>query len=313
MRLRCIENPSGSNARMGLEIVWEVCQVMSKHILNGKPRLNLKRIQEAQVRTCCRTSESNGCVRVVLGIRVGLMVEWEVHQVMSKHILNGKPRLNLKRIQEAQVRTCCRTRKTVIESQKNTRSTSSNVLSHKWVKQLRSCCIGNRSGFNGRVGLVITWEVCQVMYKYILRGKLQLNPKRIQEAQVRTCCRTNESNGCVRVVLRIRVGLMLDWESRSIGRIQEAQVRTCCRTSESNGCVRVVFGNPKGSNARMGLVIAWEVCQAISEHILNGKPRFNLKRIQEAQVRTCCRTSESNGSVRVVFGIRVGLIVEWES
>ncbi|KAF7835189.1 uncharacterized protein G2W53_010048 [Senna tora] len=49
MRSRCIGNPSGSNARMGLVIAREVCQYMSKHILKGKQRLNLKRIQEAPV------------------------------------------------------------------------------------------------------------------------------------------------------------------------------------------------------------------------------------------------------------------------
>ncbi|KAF7835185.1 uncharacterized protein G2W53_010044 [Senna tora] len=74
---RCIGNLSGAKARMGLVIAREVCQYMSKHILKGKQRLNLRRIQEAPVRTCCRTSESNGCVRVVLGIRVGLMLEWD--------------------------------------------------------------------------------------------------------------------------------------------------------------------------------------------------------------------------------------------
>ncbi|KAF7835033.1 uncharacterized protein G2W53_009892 [Senna tora] len=77
MRSHCIGNPSGSNARMGLVIVWEVFQVMSKHILKGKPRLNLNIILEEQVRTCCRTSESNGCVRIVLGTRVDLMLEWD--------------------------------------------------------------------------------------------------------------------------------------------------------------------------------------------------------------------------------------------
>ncbi|KAF7835180.1 uncharacterized protein G2W53_010039 [Senna tora] len=77
MRSRCIGNPSGSNARMGLVIAMEVCQDISKHILNGKPRLNLKTMQEAQVRTYCCTSESNGCLRVVLRIRVGLMLEWD--------------------------------------------------------------------------------------------------------------------------------------------------------------------------------------------------------------------------------------------
>ncbi|KAF7814948.1 uncharacterized protein G2W53_028917 [Senna tora] len=77
MRSRCIGNPSGSNARMGLVIAWELCQVISKPILKGKLRMNLKRILEAQVRTRCRTSESSGCVRIVLGIRVGLMLEWD--------------------------------------------------------------------------------------------------------------------------------------------------------------------------------------------------------------------------------------------
>ncbi|KAF7835174.1 uncharacterized protein G2W53_010033 [Senna tora] len=62
---------------MGLVIAWEVCQVMFKHILNGKPLLNLKRMQEAQVRTCCRRSGSSGSVPVVLGIGVGLMLEWD--------------------------------------------------------------------------------------------------------------------------------------------------------------------------------------------------------------------------------------------
>ncbi|KAF7835176.1 uncharacterized protein G2W53_010035 [Senna tora] len=84
MRLRCIGNPSASNARMGLAITWEVSQVMYKHILKGKRRLDLKRIQEGQVRMCCRTRESNRCVRVVFGnpkgsnARMRLLIAWEV-------------------------------------------------------------------------------------------------------------------------------------------------------------------------------------------------------------------------------------------
>ncbi|KAF7835197.1 uncharacterized protein G2W53_010056 [Senna tora] len=62
---------------MGLMIAWVVCQAKSKHILKQKPRLNLKKVQEAQLGTCYRTSESNGCLLVVLGIRVDLMVEWD--------------------------------------------------------------------------------------------------------------------------------------------------------------------------------------------------------------------------------------------
>ncbi|KAF7839132.1 uncharacterized protein G2W53_007614 [Senna tora] len=35
---------------MGIMIVWKECAVMPKHILNQKPRLNLKRILEVQVK-----------------------------------------------------------------------------------------------------------------------------------------------------------------------------------------------------------------------------------------------------------------------
>ncbi|KAF7802308.1 uncharacterized protein G2W53_041419 [Senna tora] len=35
---------------MGLVIAWKKCEVMSKHTLNRKSRLNLKRLQEVQVK-----------------------------------------------------------------------------------------------------------------------------------------------------------------------------------------------------------------------------------------------------------------------
>ncbi|KAF7835035.1 uncharacterized protein G2W53_009894 [Senna tora] len=184
---------------------------------------------------------------------------------------------------------------------------------------MRSRLIGNPSGFNVRIGLVIACGVSNHV-KQILKEKTRLNLNIIQEAQVRTCCRTSESNGCVRVVFRnskgsnARIGLLIAWEEfkKHKFKLVVAQLRTCCCTSESNGCVRVVFGNPKGSNARMGLVIAWEVCQVMSKNILKGERRLNHKRIQEVQVRTCCRTSESNECVRAVLGFRVDVMLEWE-
>ncbi|KAF7835032.1 uncharacterized protein G2W53_009891 [Senna tora] len=103
--------------------------------------------------------------------------------------------------------------KPAIESQHNSRSTSSNALSHKLVKRMRSHCIGNPSGSNAGIGLVIAWEVFQAMCKQILKGKPRLNLNIIQEAQVRTCSRTSESNGFIRVVLGIEVDLMLEWDS----------------------------------------------------------------------------------------------------
>ncbi|KAF7832157.1 uncharacterized protein G2W53_014490 [Senna tora] len=35
---------------MGVVIEWKMCEVMSKHILNRKSRLNLQRIQQVQVK-----------------------------------------------------------------------------------------------------------------------------------------------------------------------------------------------------------------------------------------------------------------------
>ncbi|KAF7835036.1 uncharacterized protein G2W53_009895 [Senna tora] len=200
---------------------------------------------------------------------------------------------------------------------------------------MRSRCIGNPSGSNAGMGLVIAWQEYQFMSKHIFKGKPRFNLKRVQEAQVQTCCRTSGSNGCIHVVFGNPNGF-----NARMGLVIPCEVRLCCRTSElnecirvvlgigvdfmvewdslshgceSNGCVRVVFGIPKASNARMGLVIVWEACQVMSKNILKGKQPLNLKRIQEAQVRTCCRTSESNGCVRVVLGIRVSLMLEWDS
>ncbi|KAF7824005.1 uncharacterized protein G2W53_022149 [Senna tora] len=45
---------------MELNIAWKECEVMSNHILNGKSRLNLKRIQEVQVkRVVAQVSQTN--------------------------------------------------------------------------------------------------------------------------------------------------------------------------------------------------------------------------------------------------------------
>ncbi|KAF7835172.1 uncharacterized protein G2W53_010031 [Senna tora] len=249
MRSRCIGNPSGSNARMGLVITWEVFRVMSKHILKGKRRLNLKRIQEAQVRTCCRTSESNGCVRVVFGYpkgsnaQMGLVIAWEMRSRCIGNSSRSNARMGL-----------------VIAWESN-----------RCVRVV----FGNPKGSYARMGLVIAWELCQVLSKHILKGKPPLNLKRIREAQ-----------GKRRLNLK---------------RIQEPQVRTCCRTSESNGCVRVVFGYPKGSNARMGLVVAWEVWNTAIESQKNPRS-LNSNVLSEKwgkQMRSRCIGNPSGSNARM--------------
>ncbi|KAF7832146.1 uncharacterized protein G2W53_014479 [Senna tora] len=70
-------NSSGFNARTGIVIAWKVYVVMSKQILNRKSRLNLKRIQEVQVKSVvAQVSQTDG-FELYLRIRVDLMLEWD--------------------------------------------------------------------------------------------------------------------------------------------------------------------------------------------------------------------------------------------
>ncbi|KAF7832102.1 uncharacterized protein G2W53_014435 [Senna tora] len=62
---------------MGLVIAWMVCKVMSKHILNRKSRLNLKKIQEVQVKGVVALVSQTDSFLLYLGIQVDLMLEWD--------------------------------------------------------------------------------------------------------------------------------------------------------------------------------------------------------------------------------------------
>ncbi|KAF7812419.1 uncharacterized protein G2W53_033395 [Senna tora] len=70
-------NPSGFNARIGLVIEWEECEVMSKHILKQNSRLNLKRIQEVQVKRVMAQVSQSDRFTLYLGIHVNLVLEWD--------------------------------------------------------------------------------------------------------------------------------------------------------------------------------------------------------------------------------------------
>ncbi|KAF7832140.1 uncharacterized protein G2W53_014473 [Senna tora] len=62
---------------MGLVIAWKECEVMCKNILNQKERLNLKIIQEVQVkRVIAQVSKTDRFV-LYAGIRVKLMLGWD--------------------------------------------------------------------------------------------------------------------------------------------------------------------------------------------------------------------------------------------
>ncbi|KAF7844384.1 uncharacterized protein G2W53_001289 [Senna tora] len=113
-RSLCIvfRNPRGFNAQMGLMITWKVCEVMSKHILNRKSPLNLKRIQEIQVKYVVAQVSQIDRFALNLEIPVDLMLEWDLrsHRRCVKSGLNTfEPKI-------------------AIESQKNSRSTVKCVV-----------------------------------------------------------------------------------------------------------------------------------------------------------------------------------------
>ncbi|KAF7839131.1 uncharacterized protein G2W53_007613 [Senna tora] len=61
---------------MGLVIAWKELKVMSKHNLNQKSRLNLKRIEEVQVKRVVAQVSHTDRFALYLGIRVNLMLQW---------------------------------------------------------------------------------------------------------------------------------------------------------------------------------------------------------------------------------------------
>ncbi|KAF7839135.1 uncharacterized protein G2W53_007617 [Senna tora] len=89
---------------MGLAIAWKERHVMSKHILNKKSQLNIKRIQEVQViRDVAQVRQID---RFAFGFNAGpgLVIARKEYEVMLKYILKQKSRLKLKRIEEVPVK-----------------------------------------------------------------------------------------------------------------------------------------------------------------------------------------------------------------
>ncbi|KAF7824003.1 uncharacterized protein G2W53_022147 [Senna tora] len=63
---------------MGLVIVWKECEVMFKHNLDGKSRLNLKRLQDVRVKRVVAQVSQTDHYALCLGIQVDLTVEWDL-------------------------------------------------------------------------------------------------------------------------------------------------------------------------------------------------------------------------------------------
>ncbi|KAF7832159.1 uncharacterized protein G2W53_014492 [Senna tora] len=63
---------------MELVIAWKVCKVMSRIIMNRKSRLNLKRIQQAEVKRVVAQSIQTDRFVVCFGIRLQLMLKWDL-------------------------------------------------------------------------------------------------------------------------------------------------------------------------------------------------------------------------------------------
>ncbi|KAF7844385.1 uncharacterized protein G2W53_001290 [Senna tora] len=63
----------------------------------------------------------------------------------------------------------------------------------------------------------------------------------------------------------------------------------------------------------MGLVIAWMECEVMPKHILNQNSRLNLKRFQEVQVKRVVAQVSQTYRLALYLGIRVDLMLEWDS
>ncbi|KAF7835409.1 uncharacterized protein G2W53_010268 [Senna tora] len=156
---------------MGHVIAWKECEVISRHILNQKSRLILKRIQELQVKSVF--AQVRQIDRFVLyfgnpsgfNARMELVIAWKDCEVRS-------------------------------ESNRSLR-----VL------------FENPRAFNPRMGHVIAWKKCESIPQHILNQKSRLNLNRIQEVQVKHVVAQVSQKDCFALYLRIRVDLMLEWDS----------------------------------------------------------------------------------------------------
>ncbi|KAF7834970.1 uncharacterized protein G2W53_009829 [Senna tora] len=198
----------------------------------------------------------------------------------------------------------------------------------------------NRSGFDAPIGIVLAWEErgsCLNIFR-------TTNRRRISETFI-----NYEAKG----LLRKSVDHVLPYSGRQItvGSQKPSQItrQKTCFASESNTSVRVVFANRSGFDAPIGVVLAWEERSSclnifgttnhdrISETFTNYKAKDllrmsvdhvstyfgreiavgSLKTSRITRQKTCC-ASESNTSVRVVFGNGsgfdgpIGVVLSWE-
>ncbi|KAF7835040.1 uncharacterized protein G2W53_009899 [Senna tora] len=301
MRSRRFGNTSGSNAPMGLVIAWEVCQVMSKNILKGKPRFNLKRVQEAQVQTCCRISESNGCIRVVFGnpngsnARMGLVILLE-SDLKDLHELRGK-RLVAQVSQTRRFALYSRTGLVFmlrLESSWHGRS-----VDHVLTCSRRQIAVGSRkpsritrqklvaqSGFDAPIGVVSAGEErgsCLNIFR-------TTNRDRISETFM-----NYEAEDLLRKNLHELRG------KRLVGQVSQTRR----------------FANRSGFDAPIGVVLAWEE-RGSCLNVFQMTDRVGISKTSRiTRQKTCC-ASESNTSVRVVFANRsgfdapIGVVLAWE-
>ncbi|KAF7834960.1 uncharacterized protein G2W53_009819 [Senna tora] len=174
-------------------------------------------------------------------------------------------------------------RKIAVGSQKPSRITRQKTCCAIESNTSVRVVFANGSGFDAPIGVVLAWEErgsCPNIFRTTNRV-VSKKPSRI--TRQKTCC-ASESNTSVRVVLSNRsgfdapIGVVLAWEERGSclnifqmtnrGRTSKTftnyaakdllrQQKTCCG-NESNTSVRVVFANESGSDAPIGVVLAWE-------------------------------------------------------
>ncbi|KAF7834897.1 uncharacterized protein G2W53_009756 [Senna tora] len=344
-------NRSGFDAPIGVVLAWEE----RGSCLNIFRTTNRGRISETftnyEAKTCC-ASESNSSVPVVFAnvsgfdAPIGVVLAWE-ERGSCPNIFRTT---NRGRISETftnyEAKDLLRKRQIAVESQKPSRITRQKTCCASESNTSVRVVFANGSGFDAPIGVVLAWEErgsCLNIFRTTnralascLHGSCLLcshHSETFTNYEAKTCC-ASESNTSVRVVF-----------ANKPSRITRQKT---CYASESNTSVRVVFANGSGFDAPIGVVLPWEergsclnifrttnrgrisetftnyeakdLLRKRVDHVLTYSGRKIAVRSQKPSRTTKQKThaSESNTSVRVIFGNRsgfdapIGVVLAWE-
>ncbi|KAF7821305.1 hypothetical protein G2W53_026760 [Senna tora] len=274
--------------------------------------------------------ESNQSVRVVFGnpnqfdAQIGVLMAWNEHEVMLKHILDKGLQSDLINVHEVR------------------EVMSKHILDKRSQSDLRK----NLNEFDAGIGVLIAWKERGVTSKQIfakglrsdLRKNHEVRVKRVPEQVSQTdcpkefdaqigvfmACKEREVmskhildkrlQSDLRNVYEVRVKRVVaqDHEVTSEHILAE-ELRSDLKDIHEVRVTHVLEQNLNGFNARIGVLIAWKECEFIFKHILDEGLRLDLRNVHEVPVKRVHEHVSQTDRFALYLGIQMDLMLELDS